>query len=728
MPIFENLEDRVFQEISGDLGRRILRRGEFLFRQGDPSDAVSFVIQGGLRAKIAHEDGTESIVGEIGQGDPVGEMQIFSGGKRLASVFAVRRTKLVQFPKATFERLLSGHPEATRRLVEIIRRRIRRNQLILVFSRLFGPVDLRMVRDIEHEAEWIHLPRGEFLFRQGEAGESLSIVVSGRLRVFREGEKGDSCVIGEIGPGEYVGEMAVIAEEKRLASVFSVRDSLLVHISKRSFDALVAKYPQILMSVARTVVRRYRRTISRPSENPAGINIAVVPASADVPLADFSTRLTAALSRFGSTLYLNSERLDGLLGIPGVSRTAEDSPYDLRLMAGLEHLEANRRFVVLETETHDSPWTRRCLKQADRILIVGRAQDSPRRGEVGTSLLDSKNPASAAGQTLVLIHPDGRRLPNNTRSWLAVHPVQGHDHLRWDDEESFLRLARCLAGRAVGLVLSGGGARSMAHIGVVRALRESGIPIDLVGGASCGAVVAALTAMELDWREILEICKKTFIKMKPFSDYTLPLFSLIRGRKFEAMSKASFGDLRVEDLWTNFFCVSTDMTTADLFIHREGPVWKCVRSSGSFPGILSPVVEGRSFLIDGGVLNNLPGDIMRSLCGGVVIAVDVSAKKDFHPNLERIPSPWKVLWSRFAPLSEPIEVPTILDILIRTTMLNSIHKAEEAIREADFYLRPPVDHFGLLEFSALEKIVDIAYRYAKEKIPEFDFASILEKR
>ena len=218
----------------------------------------------------------------------------------------------------------------------------------------------------------------------------------------------------------------------------------------------------------------------------------------------------------------------------------------------------------------------------------------------------------------------------------------------------------------------------LAHIGVIRALREAGVPIDLIGGTSMGALIGAQPALGWDDATMLAINLKSFVQTKPVTlrDYTVPVYSLIRGRRLEQDLMSRYGDTCIEDLWIGFFCVSSDLTRARAKVHRDGPIWKAVRASIALPGVFEPVVDGKHLLVDGAVLNNLPADVMRQLGGGWVIAVDVSPERDLEVRTDRLPEPWKVVLGWLLPFARPPEHPNIVDLMMRTTLLGSVEKID----------------------------------------------------
>jgi len=514
--------------------------------------------------------------------------------------------------------------------------------------------------------------------------------------------------------------MAMFTGEKRTASIFAVRDSDLVRFSREAFERIIASHPGMMMHFIQFIIKRMQEISAVSQQRNKPLNMALIPAGPDVPLSSFANSFADALSAFGPTLHISSDRLDRAWGIPGMAQTAEADPNNIRLAAWLDEQEAKYMNIIYEADMTPTPWTKRCLQHADRIITLAQASASPAPGKIETELLMQDKGDGNVHRILILLHPDGRRLPSGTNAWLKERCVDRHYHVRQDTDADMKRLARLFTGNAIGLALGGGGARGFAHIGVIRALTEAGIPIDMIGGTSMGSMIAAQYAMGLDWQAMIAQQKKS-IALKPFREFTIPLVALIKSRRLDNVIRNMCGDTQIEDMWLNYFCVSSNLTTAEMVVHRYGPLGKSVRASGALPGITKPVLERNNLLVDGALFNNVPADIMKELCGGRVIMVDVSPDEDLKiPDCyQEIPSEAEILWSRLSPFKQKIVVPGILDIMMRTIMVGSANKEIHAKKAADFDFCPPVGGFGLLEFDAIDNIVETGYLYAKKRIKEF---------
>ncbi len=708
--LFLELDTRDSGRVADALVELSLPSGSCLFQRGEPSDAVFLVMAGAIEI-LGGPDGTTAI-GVMHPGEPVGELHFMAGGNHTAAALALEDSVLIRLGRATFETAVGTCPTLALEMEDLIRRRLRHYRLEAVLPQLFGILPPELFEEIERTASWVRLPRGQRLCAQGDTGQDLYVLMRGRLVAEVETD-GIRHMAGYIFPGESVGEMALFTGEARSADVYAARDSEAIRISPEVFRDLASRHPEFVMEMTRIIIRRLRQSIGSQSRRIGVTNIALVPASADVGAGELARNLA---SHMGGTRVLNlsSKSVDEALGSSGAANMPEDDPNAMRLEIWLDERESVYDYILFEPDAECTPWSRRCILRADRILLLADAAAGPLPGVFEMKLL-SDGVAADVPSTLVLLHPEDEILPSGTDRWLSCRTVEAWVHLRRGNIADHARLARLLTGKAVAVVLSGGGAKGFAHIGVLRAFEEQGIPVDMIGGTSMGAIVAAGHALGLASGQIGSALKRLFAVHRPFNDYTLPLVSMLKGRKLNDMLLEQFGSTRIEDLWIGFFCVATDLTAAEARLHQTGPVAASLLSSIAIPGIIPPVIAGDRLLVDGGVVNNLPGDVMRSLCRGTLIAVDVAPKRDIEvpDGCLEYPSAWQIIRQRFLPLRLRRRIPTLPQLVFRTTMLGSISRVNTVKAIADFYLRPPVEAYGMLQFDAIDEIVDVGYRYAK---------------
>ena len=573
---------------------------------------------------------------------------------------------------------------------------------LLSLCRLFSDADPEALGEIASELQLVSLKRGELLIRQGDAADCMYVIVNGRLELTTLGDDGAERYLGELGSGETVGETGLVDDQPRMSNVRAIRDSQVVRISLRGFETLVRGNADALRKIATVLAERMRAMVQR--EHPVRVlrTIAVLGAGGSPAVREFTVGLCEALSAFGAVLHLDEQQFDHMFGGPLDEKS--------EMLAWLGESEKDYRFVVLEA--------RRSVQQADCVLLVGRAGASPELNAIEKLVLQESAGHSAAPVELVLIHDASGHAFSGTAKWLAGRSVVRHHHVRSGVRDDLGRLARILAGCAIGLTLGGGGARGFAHIGVIRALEEARIPIDMICGVSMGAIIAGQYAMGWDWPTMIRSNKRLLADRRLNLDVALPLLSLSSGRRFRNVLKTFFGEIDIEDLWLNYFCTSCNLSSSEVVAHRRGRLWWSVNASNAIPGLLPPVLARGQLLIDGGVLNNQPGDLLKEVCGGPVIVSRVTPRKDLtmDQSLTEMPSAWRVLRSRLNPFETTIKVPGIAATMMRTMWVASERKSREVERDAEFCLRPPVEHFRLDERSKIEEIAEVGYQYARQEI------------
>jgi len=538
------------------------------------------------------------------------------------------------------------------------------------------------------------LPGGQILFRENEIADSLYIVLSGCLGVVVRGSNGHDILVARVAAGETVGEMGLLGGGVRSATVEALRDTELLKLDKGSYEDLLLRDPKSIHALISLLARRLRETTRPNNGTTLPIRtVAVVPLGLDVDHRRVANDLHRKFSSDGQRALL----LDCM--------SAEQST------SWFHAAETGNDITFYCAEPADQQWTNLCLRQADRVLFVASA----------TSVFAT--PPWLAGQIqtlrrsadLVLLHDGPRSGVQSLVHWRAHLPVDLICHVRRGNPNDIARLARLLRGNAITLVLSAGGARGFAHLGVIRALREAHVPIDLIGGCSMGSIVGATVGLEWDDLEIKERLRHSFVNTNPVNDYTLPFLSLIKGRKVAHLLEQNFGSLRIEDLWRPFFCVSTNLTTGTLAVHRDGPLVDALRASISIPGLLPPVMIGRDAHVDGGVMNWLPVDVSGAK-RGTIIAVDVAS----DPALVSFEECNRFQTWRF--LRRRRKLPPIVAVLLRAATVSGDSLTRMAHAQADILFKPPLEDIDILDWQACDRAIDAGYRHAVEKL------EYLEKR
>jgi NTE family protein len=566
----------------------------------------------------------------------------------------------------------------------------RRSELLARVAHLplFVGLDRRSLTRVADELEWIALPGGSELFHEQDAPDAVYVLVAGCLGAFRDSE-GRLQLIGRVHPGETVGEMALLSGHPRTATVRALRDSEVVRFSLVAFERLARAHPDAMLAVARTAVDRLERTLQGRQQEPPPRTLAMLPVHAGIDIDALVERLGRALGRFGDVAVVD---IENFLQAP---------------IAELHRLEVEHQFIIYVGQFGHPAWNERCRRQADCLLLVADAAQA-------ASATTAPQPERDSHQsTLLALLQPGRIVAGAACAWRQRLGTDHHEHLR--DSADIERLARRIARRSVGVVFSGGGARGFAHIGAIRALREAGLTIDAVGGTSIGALMAAGVALEWEDETFHQTFHRAFVSSNPLSDYTLPLVSLVAGRKASKLLQREFGDGDIEDLPLPFYCVSADLAHGCAVVHDRGSLWRALRSTIAIPGVLPPVCSGGQVLVDGGVIDNLPVAAMRRLNAGPVIGIDIAGQHALATDLDEtdLPSIWQLLaqcW-RGAP-----KRPGILRILLRAGMVNSAGTAEQNAALSDLMLKPPVDSIDLLAWDRFDDAIEAGYVHVRDQL------------
>ena len=711
---FRGLDDAAFAALAPALSDLELEAGDVLMRRGDPAEHAYLLVRGRLAVESPEGEGSAPL-SILDAGELVGEVAMLAGGTRSATVRALEASQLVRLPRTELAQALERNPAALERFVDTVRRRLWRSQLATHLRGLFGSPDPALLAELERDVEWTALRSGEDLFRRGDPGDAAFILISGRLRVVDDAER----VLNDVAAGEVVGEMALLAAEPRSATVFAVRDSQLAKLPAAAFHELIERHPRVLRRITGILVDRLRKHgATRTPRHAAVKTIAIVAAGTRGDTSDFSRRLAEALTQHGTTLSLSARSVDHALDRAGIAVADDRDPASVRLVQWLNEQEIGHRFVLYEADAHDSPWTERAVRQADQVLFVADAAAGPAPGELERVLAGRWHGVRSPRRSLVLLRAAAAGEPRGTAAFLDARQVDRHYHVRADSSDDFARLARWLTGSAVGLVLGGGGARGFAHLGVLRALEEAGVPVDWIGGTSIGAIVAGMTARGDSSEQALARCKRHFTSI---FDPTLPLVSLLAGRRIARQLDAGFGERTIEDLPIPFLCVSTNLSIAMQAVHERGTLVRAVRASISLPGILPPVSIGADLHVDGALVNNLPIDVMTARPEvGDVIAVDVSPEVEIHAHgaLPSELSGWHLLWQRIRPFGVRVELPTIAHLLSRSSVVASMIAARErqSAGTASLYLKVPVSDLRLLAFDRVDEISARGYESTRTTI------------
>ncbi|XP_060126384.1 patatin-like phospholipase domain-containing protein 7 isoform X3 [Zootoca vivipara] len=728
--------------------------GTVVSRQGDQDVNIRFVISGMLHVyqrKIDSEEETCLFITH--PGELVGQLAALTGEPLIFTIKANRDCSFLAISKSHFYEIMREQPTVVLGVAHTVVKRMS-----------------SFVRQIDFALDWMEVEAGRAVYRQGDNSDCTYIVLNGRLRSVIRMDDGKKQLTGEYGRGDLIGVVEALTHQPRATTVHAVRDSELAKLPEGALTSIKRKFPQVVTRLIHLLGEKILGSLQQGAGHPLGLHasgskwdasnpasnlstVAIMPVSEDVPLSTFTLELKHALCAIGPALLLTSDNIKQQLG-----SAALDSIHEYRLSSWLGQQEDMHRIVLYQSDSTLTPWTQRCIRQADCILIVGLGEQEPTVGELERML---ENTAVRAQKQLILLHREDGPLPSRTVEWLNMRSwCSAHLHLRCprrvfsrrslpklkelyervfqklpDRHSDFSRLARVLTGNAVALVLGGGGARGCSQVGVIRALNEAGIPVDMIGGTSIGSFMGALYAEERSYTQMRIKARQWAMNMnsvfRTILDLTYPITSMFSGASFNNGVCNIFKDKQIEDLWIPYFIITTDITASAMRVHTDGCLWRYIRASMSLSGYLPPLCDPKDghLLMDGGYINNLPADVARSMGAKVVIAIDVGSRDETNlTNYGDALSGWWLLWKRWNPLVEKVKVLNMAEIQTRLAYVCCVRQLE-MVKSSEYceYIRPPIDRYGTLDFGKFDEICEVGYQHGRTVFNVWCRSGVLDK-
>ncbi|XP_078538296.1 patatin-like phospholipase domain-containing protein 6 isoform X1 [Lissotriton helveticus] len=731
------------------------KAGTVIARQGDQDVSLHFVLWGCLHVYQRMINKAEDVCLFLTQpGEMVGQLAVLTGEPLIFTIKANRDCTFLKISKSNFYEIMRVQPSVVLSAAHTVAKRM-------------SP----FVRQMDFAIDWMAVEAGRALYRQGDQSDCTYIVLNGRLRSVIQKSNGKKELIGEYGRGDLIGVVEALTRQPRATTIHAVRDTELAKIPEGTLNNIKRRYPQVVTRLIHLLSQKIlgnlqqlrgpfpggglgmssSSELTNPTSNLA--TVAVLPVCDDVPMAAFSLELKHALNAIGPTLVLTSDIIRARLGA-----SALDCIHEYRLSGWLAQQEDIHRIVLYQTDYSLTPWTVRCIRQADCILIVGLGEQDPTPGDLEQML---ENTAVRALKQLILLHKEDSLTPSRTVEWLNMRSwCSGHLHIKCprrvfsrrsphklqemyekvfektaDRHSDFSRLARVLTGNTIALVLGGGGARGCSHIGVLKAMEETGIPIDLIGGTSIGSFIGALYAEERSAvrtkQRAREWAKNMNSVFRTALDLTYPITSMFSGSAFNASVYKVFQDKQIEDLWLPYFNVTTDITASTMRVHKDGSLWRYVRASMTLSGYLPPLCDPKdgNLLMDGGYINNLPADIARNMGAKTVIAIDVGSQDETDLcNYGDSLSGWWLLWKRLNPWAEKVKVPDMAEIQSRLAYVSCVRQLE-VVKNSSYceYIRPPIDRFKTMDFGKFDEIYGVGYHHGSLVFSGWSRGDIIEK-
>ena len=706
------------------------KANEIIFKKGSSKYCGAVIVKSGKI--VIYDDITESPIDGFEAGEYFNISSLVFSRKRTFFATAKENSEIIFLEKSKMDSLMENDNEIGNILEKLSVEEYDKGKLFGIFRGLYGEkMDYKSHKEIYKKGKWVFLEDNSNLFNYGEKSDSFYLLVTGLLKAYIP-KKGELIEVGEIYEGEVIGEMGILTNEARSASIFATRDSVVFKIDLEKANEIIMQYPLVLLQVATKIADRLRNVQDSNERHRTDIHSIVQLSSGKnhtKEIISIGNSLIDSMNKFNRSIVVSSKKVNEILNIESINAELERDKFYPALDDLVDNFTKENRYLLLLCDEEYTPWTTWCLAISDKNIFV--VEESA--GVSNTELLNKMNLSEKDipihlhdEKQLIIYHHSKNSFPSKTSSIIEMLPkISNHYHMSINNKNDSDRVSRLIAKKGIGLCLSGGGAKGNAHIGVYKALIEHNIPIDAVCGTSAGGIVASLIAFGYDPETIISRLKETY-KRNSFKEYTIPVTSIIATKKVIQDAIFLGNDMDIEDLWIPYFSIAVNISKSKLDVIDKGPVYKATRATAALPGILLPVIKDTSFLVDGGLINNMPGDIMLKKYGGKLISVSVSPQEDLDAKFNDFPNQSSYFIKKLLRMNKkfPHEIPGLSNILMRSIFVASSNKIKEVIDLSDLFLDLQVKDVGLLEFEKIDESVEFGYEYAMKKLKNFDKSSL----
>lgn len=598
-------------------------------------------------------------------------------------------------------------------------------------SALFRSISERQLKKILDHFHLHRLEKGDYLFRADQRSSVMYFVAEGKLRVEKVAQENQVVRIAAITPGDVVGEVAMLTGERHSGQVRAVTDAVLAGIGKKELDPLLRHFPRLLQNLTRIEALRLRHNIVRENRPWGELGFVVhLYYTTPVDYRAASPNITSAIGaeKLKSLLVLDRRYLKGY------TKTTEA----LRKRVSQTLLKNSSAYLHLDAIGEDPVMLVALVKLADRLILT--VSEDPTSVHAAHELVH--HPVTR--NRLTVLNPLVTTVHHASRDHYLISEIEKRLHLpvKWrlkipkdywerDNTRSMrmqsMTVARAICGTSQGIAFGGGGARALSEIGVLSELERHRIEFDHAAGTSMGSLIAALYAQGLTARQISEKFQQLLPDDKGLLRYNLPFISFFRDKSVNRILRRLFGNLRIEDLPKPLTIIAADLISGQEIRIRKGLIWRAVRASMSLPVIFPPVKYHDYYLVDGGAINNVPGNALREHGVERVLGINCTPLKDnalseylIETNLFQLLKPGDKFWANLKRVLKALRLfvtrPPILQIANRAMMLEGSELVRQKSREFDLLLSPDLARFGLFEFDRREEIVDAGRYYARSHI------------
>ncbi|MBY0378732.1 MAG: patatin-like phospholipase family protein, partial [Gammaproteobacteria bacterium] len=491
---------------------------------------------------------------------------------------------------------------------------------LLLKNKVFVHLSNEQLYSLIQQSDRLHLRTGEILFSEGDTPDYVYVVLYGRLSAHLSiAHSSEQAPSGFFPRGALVGEVGAITNSPRTMAVMAHRDTQLLRVPATVFEkfysTVIAENLKQMQDLYLMQLNRDKKLFRRMRKESSYTFKTLIPLQENVDIEPIISAIEA-LDKDEKQLYILRAEI-----LHSMSSQNDRMNY-------LEKLESVYPSILIVMSPDSMNFIESILDVSDKVILIANEDTRPTDSPFFNQLIVKQNQYAHTIRDLILIQSN-RNTRRCGQQWVALKPSLIVRYYFREDGDSLARLYRYFSGQQIGLVLGGAGYRGMAYIGILKALRDYHIPIDIIGGVSIGAAIGAAFVVAKDmaefdfFMEALEVATRRMFSWKELS--WLPTYSIFTGHSTMVVDRL-LAHQYIENMPIPFFCVSCNLSDSKEMHHFRGHLATLLRASSALPGLLPPVAVEGHLLVDGGVTNNLPVDVMRSCVdySGIIISADLS--------------------------------------------------------------------------------------------------------
>jgi len=575
------------------------------------------------------------------------------------------------------------------------------------------------LNEVANHLELVEYETGEYAHHANDDIKNVNLIVQGRFRVSFMDRHGNSFLEKFLTRGDQFGAVAAALGEPLSASVNAEEPSITLKLDYKVALDLTKRIDVLRMNFAQSIARDYQSMVFGKKPRQRSAVIAVFRGS-DVGHCSLTPRLVRRLKELGESPSVLSDRNDWepIEGVPFRSLVEDDhhlAPDEIRRQVN-QWSDSKRVFLDVDSSL-DPDTAAIAVKMSVEVLWCVTPSDWKLAVEQ-LKAIESRAPGWRDKIHLVWLlegdelcapaAPELRALTKKSfqLSFSEPQPLQGRLLTN-----GFERIVHHLRGLCVGVALGGGAARGMAHLGVLKALEQSGIVVDMIAGTSAGAMTGVFYAANLDVdysieRFVKDLRPPWLFRQMPAGNYWYLVYKYRMGQ-FDRMLRKYILDRRLEQMPVPTYTVTVDLVQGKAVVRSDGDAVHAITESINLPVLSTPICRDGRTLVDGGIINNIPADVLVSKGCNFVIAVSVTAKMEHEFARNRPDTP-----------TGKMKSPWAIQTMLRSYVVQSSNMHSVGAQPADAVIEPDVTRFDLAEFMRTDELAAVGEQTTRDEVSE----------